>query len=53
MPLLVEIGLTDLAKSRGTRAPPGPPLATGLISIKYFTYYVVLTTVSPKVFKVS
>ena len=30
MPPLVEIGLTDLPKSGGARAPPAPPLATGL-----------------------
>ena len=30
---LVEIGLTDLPKSGGgARAPPAPPLATGLVS---------------------
>ena len=27
---LVEIGLTDLTKSGGARAPPAPPLVTGL-----------------------
>ena len=31
MPPLVEIGLTDLPKSGGARAPPAPPLATGLM----------------------
>ena len=30
VPPLVEIGLTDLPKSGGARAPPAPPLATGL-----------------------
>ena len=30
VPPLVEIGLTDLTKSGGARAPPAPPLATGL-----------------------
>ena len=30
MPPLVEIGLTNLPKSWGARAPPAPPLATGL-----------------------
>ena len=30
VPPLVEIGLTDLSKSGGARAPPAPPLATGL-----------------------
>ena len=27
---LVEIGLSDLPKSGGARAPPAPPFATGL-----------------------
>ena len=31
VPPQVEIGLTDLPKSGGARAPPAPPLATGLI----------------------
>ena len=31
MPPLVEIGLIDLTKSGGARAPPAPPLATGLV----------------------
>ena len=32
---LVEIGLTDLPKSGGgARAPPAPPLATGLMFIR-------------------
>ena len=30
VPPLVEIGLADLPKSGGARAPPAPPLATGL-----------------------
>ena len=30
LPPLVEIGLADLPKSGGARAPPAPPLATGL-----------------------
>ena len=30
VPPLVEIGLTDLPKTGGARAPPAPPLATGL-----------------------
>ena len=30
VPPLVEIGLTDLPKSGGARAPPAPPLVTGL-----------------------
>ena len=30
VPPLVEIGLTDLPKSGVARAPPGPPLVTGL-----------------------
>ena len=30
VPPLVEIGLTDLTKSGGARAPLAPPLATGL-----------------------
>ena len=30
VPPLVEIGLTDLPKTVGARAPPAPPLATGL-----------------------
>ena len=30
VPLLVEIGLTDLPKTVGLKAPPAPPLATGL-----------------------
>ena len=30
VPSLVEIGLTDLPKSGGARAPLAPPLATGL-----------------------
>ena len=33
VPPLVEIGLTDLPKSGGARAPPAPPLATGLLVI--------------------
>ena len=34
MPSLVEIGLADLPKSGGgARAPPAPPLATGLHSV--------------------
>ena len=33
VPPLVEIGLTDLPKSGGARAPSAPPLATGLIEI--------------------
>ena len=34
-PPLVEIGLTDLPKKMGggARAPPAPPLATGLLCI--------------------
>ena len=32
VPPLVEIGLADLIKSGGARAPPAPPLATGLRS---------------------
>ena len=32
VPPLVEIGLADLPKSGGARAPPAPPLATGLSS---------------------
>ena len=31
-PPLVEIGLTDLTKSGGARAPPASPLVTGLNS---------------------
>ena len=31
VPPLVEIGLADLPKSGGARAPPAPPLATGLL----------------------
>ena len=31
VPPLVEIELTDLPKSGGARAPPAPPLATGLV----------------------
>ena len=27
---LVEIGLTDMPKTEGAKAPPAPPLATGL-----------------------
>ena len=30
VPPLVEIGLTDMPKSGGARAPPAPSLATGL-----------------------
>ena len=37
VPPLVEIGLTDLPKSGGARAPPAPPLVTGLIWM-YFTF---------------
>ena len=36
VPPLVVIGLTDLPKSGGARAPPAPPLATGLYSNKLF-----------------
>ena len=40
VPPLVEIGLTDLPKSGGgARAPPAPPLVTGLLVI-YKRYYV-------------
>ena len=31
VPPLVEIGLTGLPKTGGARAPPAPPLATGLL----------------------
>ena len=31
VPPLVDIGLTDLSKTGGARAPPAPPLATGLL----------------------
>ena len=34
VPPLVEIELTDLKKSGAARAPPAPPLATGLQGIK-------------------
>ena len=30
VPHLVEIGLTDLPKTGGAKAPPAPPLATAL-----------------------
>ena len=30
VPPLVEIGLTDLPKTGGAKAPPAPPLATAL-----------------------
>ena len=33
VPPLVEIGLADLPKSGGARAPPAPPLATGLLNL--------------------
>ena len=34
VPHLVEIGLSDLPKTGGARAPPAPPLATGLRSVR-------------------
>ena len=41
VPSLVEIGLTDLSKrGGGARAPPAPPLATGLIKMGSFQYSV-------------
>ena len=36
VPPLVEIGLSDLPKTGGARAPPAPPLATGLVMIHVF-----------------
>ena len=37
VPTLVEIGWIDLPKTEGAKAPPAPPLATGLggTSIEY------------------
>ena len=32
---LVEIGLTDLLKTGGAKAPPAPPLATALLYCNY------------------
>ena len=37
---LVEIGLTDLPKTRGAKAPPAPLLPTALIQLAYISVHV-------------
>ena len=47
MPPLVEIGLADLPKSRGARAPPAPPKVSRIPSLNSFfadisSFYVII-----------
>ena len=45
VPPLVEIGLTDLPKTGGAKAPPAPPLATALSCNIYMCTLISLITV--------
>ena len=40
LPPLVEIGLSDLPKTGGARAPPAPPLATALSGLTFVLAFV-------------